>query len=284
MALGRINGIDATGLHVPLGLSVMADVIDLSQPWFEPWAHCLSPLLRTLRQGASVAQALNSLRAAGPESHAAQGMRFVPQTDLPEGEAYEAFIDRTRCVPTRDNLHDLFNGLCWLRFPAIKRRLNALQAEQISHLGVGATRGPVRDALTLMDENALLLSGPVTLRLALQARDWHALFVQHRELWAHAHYVLFGHALLEKMVQPYKSITAHVLLVDGLDDARLNAGDDPAGQDAALDQFLPGQLSAASLRTKPFMPLPVLGLPGWCADNENPLFYQDRAVFRPPQK
>jgi hypothetical protein len=38
------------------------------------------------------------------------------------------------------------------------------------------------------------------------------LFVTQRELWAEARLLLFGHALLEKLVTPRKPITAHVLL------------------------------------------------------------------------
>ena len=250
--------------------------VDLNQPWFAPWAPVLALPLQALRLGHSVAQALNqALSALGP-NHPAQGICFVPQTDLPPTEAYEAYIHRTRQVPTRDHLHDLLNGVCWLRYPAIKRHLNALQAEQIERTGVGQTRGPVRDALTLMDENAILLSGPGPLRVALAAHDWQALFVQHRALWAQARCVLFGHALLEKLVRPYKSITAHVWWVDGWDDQG-----DPSAWDAALDRVLPARLTAAVLATKPFMPLPVLGLPGWCPDNEDPAFYRDSQVFRP---
>lgn len=51
-------------------------------------------------------------------------IHFVPQPALPSGEAYEAYIFRTRQVPTRDGLHDFFNGLCWLQFPATKTWLN----------------------------------------------------------------------------------------------------------------------------------------------------------------
>jgi hypothetical protein len=49
-------------------------------------------------------------------------------------------------VPTRENLHDFFNGLVWQTFPLIKRELNALQAAQIAAAGVGKSRGPARDA------------------------------------------------------------------------------------------------------------------------------------------
>ena len=97
------------------------------------------------------------------------------RASCPGGEAYEAFIFRTGCVPTRDNLHDLFNGLVWLRFRASKRQLNALHAQQIESAGVGRTRGPLRDALTLFDENAALLQAPEVLPKRCGARDWRGL-------------------------------------------------------------------------------------------------------------
>ena len=43
-------------------------------------------------------------------------------------------------------------------------------------------------------------------------------------------------------------------------------------------------LSAEKLASKPFAHLPVLGVPGWCAANEDPAFYADVSVFRPAKK
>ena len=45
------------------------------------------------------------------EDNQVQALKFVSQDALPEGEAYESFIATTGNIPTRDNLHDLFNGL-----------------------------------------------------------------------------------------------------------------------------------------------------------------------------
>jgi hypothetical protein len=194
---------------------------------------------------------------------------FVRQDNLPAGQAYEAHIFQTRTVPTRDNLHDFFNGLVWLAFPEAKRRLNELQAAEIARTGIGATRGPLRDALTLFDENGAVLDAPAALWEALVARDWHALFVTRRALWSEARLLVFGHALLEKLVAPRKAATAHVLLPDT---ARSNALDD-----AALAQ----RLSPEWLAQKPFVPLPVLGIPGWCAANASAEYYDDPKVFRP---
>ncbi|MFP5466711.1 MAG: DUF3025 domain-containing protein [Gammaproteobacteria bacterium] len=200
------------------------------------------------------------------------GPRFVPQADLPEGTAYEQFIFETGGVPTREGLHDFFNGLVWMRFPATKRLLNRLQATEIARTGVGQVRGPVRDAITLFDENAILLQAPDEIWQALLARQWRRLFVELRPLWVQARVVLFGHALLEKLVSPYKSITGHVYrepVPTALDDDLV-----------AWDGWLASRLSAPGLAGKPFTPLPVLGVPGWWEANRDPGFYDDADVFR----
>jgi Protein of unknown function (DUF3025) len=191
---------------------------------------------------------------------AAAPVRFVAATELPEGEAYEAFIARTGCVPTRhDNLHDHFNSLVWRRHPRLKQRLNQLQAQDIARHGVRATRGALRDGLTLFDENgALWPDAPLPLLEALVRRDWQSLFVTRRALWRDHGFEIFGHALLEQLaVAPRKGLVAHVIV-----------GADPLA------------LTAAQWAAKPFLPLPVLGVPGWWPANEAPSFYDDAAVFR----
>ncbi|MBN3821090.1 DUF3025 domain-containing protein, partial [Paraburkholderia sp. Se-20369] len=35
-----------------------------------------------------------------------------------------------------------------------------------------------------------------------------------------------------------------------------------------------------ALTSRDLSPLPVLGVPGWCAENAEPAFYDDPAVFR----
>jgi len=183
---------------------------------------------------------------------------FVPQAELPAGEAYEAFIARSGQVPTRDNAHDLLNGLLWCGEPARKARLNALQAQAIAAQEPGAPRGPLRDALTLFDENgAWWPDCPPALVAAWWQRDWQALFIGLRAHWQ-TRPRLFGHALLEQLaLAPRKPLCAHVLLADPL------------------------TLSATGWAAKPFLPLPVLGVPGWWPGNQSPGFYDDPAVFRP---
>lgn len=216
-----------------------------------PWCAPLRPAWSRIGREGAIAARLNAA-ALAPR-------RFVPQQALPEGEAYETFIARRAEVPTRDNAHDLLNGLLWCAEPAIKARLNALQAEALAAQRPGDPRGPLRDALTLFDENgAWWPDCPAALAEALRRRDWRSLFVEHRSLWAPGRPRLFGHALLEQLaLAPRKPLCAHLLLQDPL------------------------SLSADDWARKPFLPLPVLGVPGWWPANQAPDFYDDPAVFRP---
>jgi len=50
---------------------------------------------------------------------------------------------------------------------------------------------------------------------------------------------------------------------------------------ADIDAWLAQDLVAEKLATKPFSPLPVLGVPGWWPANAAPGFYDDAQVFRP---
>jgi Protein of unknown function (DUF3025) len=253
-------------------LRIASQAINWQAPWWWPWRELGQRVAANVHNGAAVHEALNSCWADSFNSE----MRFVPQSALPEGCAYEAFIFETKTVPTRDNLHDFFNGLVWLRLPRIKTRLNALQYEEIASHGVKPLRGAMRDALTLFDENAAFLCANLHAPVieALRERDWHAAFQTHRALLEAHPPMLFGHALMEKLVSPYKSITAHVF------PAQSELSRIPFGDLKVLDDVMSRQLIGAALLPKPFVPLPVLGVPGWWAANENADFYADSTVFR----
>jgi hypothetical protein len=236
--------------------------IDWTAPWFAPWRERAERVAQLFGTGIALHEAL-ARESAAP-------LRFVSQHELPPGEPYESFILRTQSCPTRDNLHDFFNGLVWLAFPLAKARLNQLQAAQIE-AGALNVRGPVRDAITVFDENGALLHAPDEIWDALLARDWRRLFVELRPLWSHATLMIFGHALLEKLVVPRKAITAHVWRVPC-----------PEASMQSADRWLANQLGVAPLAAKPFTPLPLLGIPGWSPENEIASFYDDPLVFRPP--
>ena len=240
------------------------DGIDWHAPWLVPLRAVGQAVQQRVLVGCLVADALNSVGACP--------VGFVRQAELPPGQAYEQYIFDTRRVPTRDNLHDFFNGLVWLQFPRTKRRLNQLQAQAIATDGVQAVRGPLRDAVTVFDENGALLQAPNALWDALRARDWQRLFIDLRPLWGHARLVVFGHALLEKLVIPRKPMVAHVyqapVAIESI---------------AILDAWLAQEIQPQPWSAKPFNPLPVLGVPGWWPPNETPDFYADTQVFRLPR-
>lgn len=245
-------------------MSLALQQIDWAAPWLAPWRGVGETVAGRVAAGAAQPDALN--QALGVP------VRFVPSEALPAGVAYEQYIFDAGAVPTRDGLHDFFNGLAWLRFPLTKRRLNQLHVAQIAQTGIQPVRGPARDGLTLFDENAAFLQAPDALWDALAAKEWQRLFGELRPLWHQAQLLLFGHALLEKLVLPRKPITAHVYRVQP-DGQALGIGD--------LDAWIAADLSPEKLARKPFAHLPVLGVPGWWGANEEPLFYADASVFRP---
>ncbi|VXC39147.1 DUF3025 domain-containing protein [Massilia sp. 9I] len=256
--------------------------------WPRPWYDAVRPAFERLAlEGSDFVAAFNhNAAAAGLRNHQGLPLRFVPQSALPDGSAYEEFIGATGQVPTRDNLHDFFNGLVWQTFPLIKRQLNALQAAQIAQAGVGKSRGPARDAATIFDENAALLvvrdsSAGHALVDQLRGHQWlaalhekRAVFERDVRLW------LFGHALMEKLVAPRKAITAHTRVIFVGDDVLALA---PGAQRAWLDAYIADGLAAEGLATSSFTPLPVLGVPGWWQE-QDAAFYLDTTVFRPKRQ
>ncbi len=226
-------------------------------------------------EGFPDAECLNSLLPPGTSSRKGRPIRFVPATALP-GLDYERHIFESGQVSTRENnWHDLFNALVWCRLPKLKATMNSLHYGQLDHDRVGR-RGKQRDALTLLDESGVIVSGSnIDALNALARRDWYSAFVRYRESWATQLQVLVcGHAILEKFLQPYKAITAHALLIHT---TTLYSAEE-------LDQLLGSSLAKPRWLESPagLSPIPLAGIPGWwdsCAQDD--VFYQDRAVFRP---
>ncbi|MFZ6718526.1 DUF3025 domain-containing protein [Undibacterium sp. Ji49W] len=251
--------------------------------WSRPWYAAVLPVAQDVLTCVDWRARINQLSAqSGLQNHRNLPLQFIAQEELPDGVAYEAHISASGQVPTRENLHDFFNALVWLSFPCVKRQLNALQAAQIAAMGIGKSRGPARDAATIFDENAALLvvedsEQGQALIASLRAHAWQDAFVtqankfgQIAEVWC------FGHALMEKLVNPYKAITAHtwVLMVD-----KAYFGLDAVTRRMHIDQLVAAQLASQALSTADYTPLPVLGLPGWWPQQDQ-AFYADQQVFR----
>ncbi len=253
--------------------------LDWTRPCFAPLLPCWQQWQPALREHGALPAALSAAAAqAALRNAAGLPLHFIEQQALPAGVAYESHIFATAGVPTRDNLHDLLNALIWFCLPHSKAVLNRIQAAQIAQHGVGAVRGSLRDRATLFDENAAVLclrddARGHALHAALRAHDWDMLFAA-PELAAGLH--LFGHALLEKLLTPFKAITAHcfVLYADQIP---------PPGAWDRLDPLLAARLAAGDLQQeRVFCPLPLAGVRGWWPQ-QDAAFYADQTVFRPPR-
>ena len=242
---------------------------DLRIDWRAPW---LAPL-RDLRPHVERTDWREALSDAARRrnvctTHGAP-IEFVAADDA-GSSAYEAHIAATGRVPTRDNAHDLINALVWLAYPLTKAALNARQAQELARDGVRSTRGPVRDAATLIDESGLLLAADSGACAALARLDWPWLFAAQRARWQQDWVPFaFGHALIEKLLEPYKGLTAAVLCLPA-----------SAAEGESVDRAAATWVQSAALAPRLLAHLPVLGIPGWWPANEDPDFYADAAVFR----
>ena len=253
--------------------------IELSRPFWEDYRDGLLGL-----DGESFpdARKLNTLLPAGLSSGGERPIRFVPANQLP-GVEYEEHIFRTGEVSTREkSWHDLFNALVWSRFPSLKVAMNAVHFRELGS-GREGRRGKQRDVLTLFDESGVIVvSSTMEYLEALAGRDWMSVFRDNASAW-HGEIKVFviGHALLEKFPQPYKSLTAHALLMR-LDNSLLAKPRVTLMQ--MIDEMLAERLLAGSILASPasLSPLPLMGIPGWWPPLEqNADFYEDQQVFRP---
>jgi len=200
-------------------------------------------------------------------------------------EKHEARVRLAGELQVRErNWHDLFNVLTWLAFPRAKAALNARHyaALEVQRAAGEGNRGPEQDALTLFDEGGIVVASDDADLLAL-LRDWRwkELFWGNRaRLPERMRFLLFGHALYEKALQPFIGITGRGILLRA--ESRLLAAPAASLLDA-LDTRIaehisdPGRFST----TRELAVVPILGVPGWCADNEREDYYDNLDYFRP---
>ncbi len=251
------------------------DKIDWSRPWLAIYRDMAADVVD---KDDWIAELNRRAASDGLRNHRGLPLRFVPQAELPPDTSYEAFISATGGVPTRANLHDFFNGLVWLTFPLVKAQLNRLQSVQIARFGVGRARGATRDAATIFDENAaILITRDTRLAPSLREHHWRPLFLQGREAFMRdTETWLFGHALIEKLVTPYKAITAHAWVLP-VEEGFFSLP--RRDRIKWTDRELAARQAQQDPVTADFTPLPVLGVPGWWEPQDEP-FYADAAVFR----
>ena len=200
-------------------------------------------------------------------------------------ERYEARVHLKGEMAFRDgDWHDLLNLLVWRTFPRSKAALNArhFEALEAQRAAARANRGPAQDALTLFDEGGVIVATCDNELLGLLREwRWKELFWRDRErLDAGMRFILFGHALYEKALQPFLGITGRGVVLEvepGLPGRPVD--EQVARLDAKLAAYLadPRNLMA----TRELAVVPVLGVPGWHPENAREAFYDDTNYFRP---
>jgi hypothetical protein len=258
----------------------------LRSPLFAP----LHPVLAELESGYfPTLDDCNALLAAHhPPITVRSGapLHFVAQQrgKLPFEAQYEPRGYLTGEVQMRDhNWHDLLNALVWLTFPKTKAVLNArhyhaLMEERAS----GHTRrGAVRDVNTLFDESGVIVVyADNELAALLRNFKWKELFWQRREqVRTSMGFYLFGHGLYEKALQPYVGMTGQGLLL-AVEPEFFSWT--TTQQLLHLDSLLADYLAMPEhcRGTRDLAPVPLLGVPGWAADNGCAVYYDNTAYFR----
>lgn len=244
--------------------------MNFTHPAFAPYRDLIDAL--GLAHALPSLDALNALAAArGTTQARGLPLRFFAPDGHLSARDYETHILHTGLVPSRpDTWHDVLNALVWLRFPRFKSALNAAHGEAIT-LETDSRRGRRRDALTVLDESGVwVISRDPSLPQWLADRAWHTLFWEARaRVETGMCFVVVGHALLEKTLAPYPSITGKCLLL----------------QSDSLDPDAADALAVTALGTigtpRQLAPLPVQGIPGWDAANGCAGYYANQEIFRP---
>ena len=185
--------------------------------------------------------------------------------------AYEQYIFETARCPTRENLHDFFNGLCWLQLAACQEKAQRVAGRRDRAGGRGRrTRAGarcdhgVRRKRRPARRTARAMGGPAGARLAAAL---------------HRPAALVG-AGAACRVRPCAAGKA----------GRASQGHHGPCLAVPVSGRTPwppwtagwrGSCTAGTLAAKPFTPLPVMGIPGWTPENEKLSFYDDPLVFRP---
>lgn len=198
---------------------------------------------------------------------------------------YEQIIFESKTIPTRQNWHDFFNGLIWSQFPCTKAYFNSCHIEQIARSGNVKKRTSQRDKLTHFDECGLVLfTSCSNIQTQLLEHDWEGLFVSGKDKW-HTQIVpiIFGHALWEMLLNPFIGLTAKVTVIR-VDNAQLTilTKTDKSREFYALcDDMLLSHIQENHLinAKRPWLPMPLLGIPQWSHIEQDASFYSNEQYF-----
>jgi len=277
--------------------------IDALVPWYSNFYDAL-PMYEPIRKWASYFSRFQQWPGLDDYRHLlrehppirtlnGKALSIVEQAARPEHftEHYAPRIYYSGEIQTRsNNWHDFFQFLTWFTFPRTKAVINSihipLARERIEQdeASQGESRGrrsPIENTLSLFDEGGVvILSSDESLLDHIRNLEWKSLFWERRdELERNLRCLTFGHAMYEKGLKPYIGMTANAILLN-TDQTVIELEQD--AQLSWLDETLAKTFSEGSRYTKPkdLSPFPILGMPGWMAENEHEAFYDDPWYFR----
>jgi len=193
---------------------------------------------------------------------------------------YEPRIYLKGEVLTREeSWHDFFNFLVWQTFPKAKALLNAKQYKDIisQQQKCLKSRTKLQNRLTHFDECGMIVLGADEKYFELlKQHRWLEVFWNRRdELGGNLKFILFGHALYEKLLEPYIGLTAKAVMIKA-DASTLNA--DIKTQNNFVDNWLINHFDFWT--ENKLQAIPILGIPGWYEANKEKNFYENKQYFR----
>lgn len=197
-------------------------------------------------------------------------------------QKYETCIYLTGQVQTREkNWHDFFNALVWQVFPLAKSVLNELHYHELVTASVhdNPTRGMLRDAATLFDESGIIvMCSSSDLIGLLRNFQWKQLFWDQRELVRSSmRFFVFGHGLYEKALHPYTGMTGKAVIFETKEMFMKMSVTEQLSQ---IDRIVADFLSLEFATSACLSPVPILGYPGWCQQNDQGDYYDNKQYFR----
>ena len=257
-------------------------------PAFDPLATVCFGAWRTNQDWPELADYNRLLVALNKEIFTCSGkpICFTAVEKNPEefSHQYEPHIYLQGEIQTRErNWHDFFNMLTWLTFPKTKAALNARHYVAMKkRWPQQKRRTPMENALTHFDESGVIIaSADMQLDQAIIDFQWKKLFCDMRDrVKSQMAFFIFGHALYEKMFQPFVGLTGKAVVVH-VEQAFFSW---PLKQQLEIvDAMVSDHFSDSRYITAPtqLAPLPILGVPGWWAANEKLSFYDNTDYFRP---
>jgi hypothetical protein len=133
---------------------------------------------------------------------------------------YENLIYDKGLILTRpQNWHDFFNALIWLNFPATKGLLNEWHYEE-NKVKKEQVRSALQNKIAHFDEcGMIILSDRPELFELIKEHQWSKFFCENKNMVKkHIRCIVFGHSILERLLNPYIGLTSKSLCFEASED------------------------------------------------------------------